>query len=232
MLPRRHKAPSDPYADSANFRPPTVTASAAQPFTQEDRGVLAAWLAEGGWPPGHMDIATLEGYLVALLVWPVGVPSGAWLPPIWGGQGGWKVPAKIASLSAYTKFTALVVAFMQELDREITARPSRFSPTISRSPSTDRSTPGIFWAQGFLRALQQNSQGLKWRSAAARAAVTRIAHFSSLATTPAVADVDVAADLTSAVLMLAAERVTRGPLGALESSKSVRGAPGAAGHER
>ena len=180
--------------------------------------MLAAWLAEAGWPRGHMDIATLEGYLIALLAWPVGVPAGAWLPPIWGGQGGWKVPAKIAAPDAYTKFAALVVGFMHDLDREISARPSRFEPMLSRTevPSWDRSSlSGISWAQGFLRALQQNSQGLTWRTEGARIAVTRIAHLACLPATPPVSDLDVAADLKSAVSTLVAERATRGPLGAL-----------------
>ena len=219
MLQRRHKAPSDPFAASAHFRPPTLTASPAHPFTPEDRDVLAAWLAEAGWPRGHMDIATLEGYLVALLVWPVGVPAGAWLPPLWGGQGGWKVPAKIASLDAYTKFTGLVVGFLHELDRQVSARPLRFEPMLSRTevPSWDRSSlSGISWAQGFLRALQQNSQGLTWRSEGARTVVTRIAHLACLPAMPVVSDADVAADLKAAISTLVAERATRGPLGALK----------------
>jgi yecA family protein len=225
LLPRRHKAPTDPFADSAHFRPPILTALAAQPFTQEDRDSLGAWLAEGGWPRGHMDIATLEGYLVALLAWPVGVPPGAWLPPIWGGQGGWKVPAKVASQSTYTKFTELVVGFMRELDSGLRANPPRFAPTLTRIKVLSRDgSPGISWAQGFLRALQQNSQGLKWRSTGSISAVTRIARYASLTAAETISDSDLAADLTSAVLTLVDERVTRGPLGALDSAKPVRGA--------
>jgi hypothetical protein len=72
--------------------------------------------------------------------------------------------------------------------------------------------------------LQQNSQGLKWRSPGARVAVTRIAEYASLAAEETLSDSAMAADLTSAVVVLVDERATRGPLGALESAKPARSA--------
>src|SRR5438105_3599152 len=93
----------DTRAEPSALLPPNVNALATLPFTPQDRDVLSAWLAEDGWPVRRMDIAMLEGYLVALLAWPVRVQAGAWLPPIWG-QAGWKVPAKIGSQGAYHKF--------------------------------------------------------------------------------------------------------------------------------
>lgn len=176
-----------------------------------------------------MDSATLEGYLVALLVWPVGLPPGGWLPPIWGERG-WKVPAKIASLNDYQKFTELVVSFLHELDLTLGVRAPRFTPTLFANTGISRRTvtPGIPWAQGFLKALQQNSQGMAMRSSEARSAVTFIASCASLSRTATNSDADVAADITSAVLALARERPTRGPLGALVAPKPFRSATVAA----
>ena len=219
MLSRRKLASSQAGADATLLRPPNVRALGALPFTRQDRETLTAWLAEGGWPRGGMDMAILEGYLVALLVWPVGLPPGAWLPSIWGERSGWRVPAKIASPEAFTRFTGLVIAFLQELDRQLSACPPCFTPTLStREPVHGRTpAPGISWAQGFLQALQYNSQGLQWRSTSARSAVTRIAHFASFPAAPAGAGASIAANLKSAVLTLVGERATRGPLGGLES---------------
>lgn len=218
MLPRRKSVSSHSGADATLLRPPNLRAVGALPFTRQDRETLTAWLAESGWPRGGMDIAILEGYLVALLVWPVGLPPGAWLPPIWGERSGWRVPAKIASPEAYAKFTGLVIGFLQELDRQLSASPPSFTPTLSkRDPVRGRTpAPGISWAHGFLQALQYNSQGLKWRTTSARSAVARIAYFSSFSAAPAGASASIAADLKSAVLTLVNERATRGPLGALE----------------
>ena len=55
---------------------------------------------------------------MALIAWPVGISSGAWLPPIWGERG-WKVPTKIAARSQYEEIVALMIGFMQHLDREL-----------------------------------------------------------------------------------------------------------------
>ena len=103
-------------------------------FTAQSFAELDAWLAEDGWPPGHMDAAMLEGYLVALLVWPIELSAGAWLPPIWGIRG-WKVAAKIATTEAYNRFLRLVgVGFLQDLERQtLTDRLSTPSPVCTRA---------------------------------------------------------------------------------------------------
>jgi len=138
LLPRRKISRSSAGPDPALLRPPNLRTVGAVPVTRQDRDALGAWLAEGGWPPGVMDIATLEGYLVALLVWPVGLPAGAWLPPIWAERSGWRVPAKIASPDAYTKFIGLVIGFLQDLDRRLGARPPSFAPALSKSEPATR----------------------------------------------------------------------------------------------
>ena len=207
----------DTRADPPVLQPPRMDTLGTLSFTPEDREALSAWLAEEGWPRGGMDIVMLEGYLVALLAWPVGVPPGAWLPPIWG-QRGWKVAAKIDSQYAYAKFIELVVGFLEDIDRGLCDAPPHFIPTLpALNPSLHRQTPPeASWAQGFLKALQLGVEGLEGRSDSARSAVTRIARYASSAATPT--RVAVAEEITSAVMTLTAERASRGPLGILLQS--------------
>lgn len=186
-------------------------------FRPEDREALSAWLAEEGWPRGGMDMVMLEGYLVALLTWPVRVQPGVWLPPIWGHTG-WKVAAKIDSQDAFGKFIGLVVGFLEEIDRGLCTLPPRYSPTL---PTLDprlrhQIAPEASWAQGFLKALQLSVEGLEGRSDSARSAVTRIVRYASSAPTPT--RVAIVEDITSAVMTLTAERASRGPLGILPQS--------------
>jgi yecA family protein len=212
----------DTRAGPPAFQPPNVSALGALHFTLEDREVLSAWLGEDGWPRASMDMAMLEGYLVALLTWPVRVHPGAWLPPIWG-QTGWKVPAKIGSQGDYDQFIELLLGFLEDLDRGLRASPPHFVPVLPAcNPRLHgQTTPGVCsWAQGFLKALQLSAQGLGDRSDSARSAVIRIARWASSAPTPS--GTAVAAELTSAVLTLAGERSSRGPLGALAPSGSRR----------
>src|SRR6201996_6085547 len=104
------------------LRPPDLQALGSIAFTATDFATLDAWLAEEGWPAEHMDAAMLEGYLVALLVWPIQLSPGAWLPAIWGIRG-WKVAAKIATRESYDRFVALVIGLLQELERRLAAVP-------------------------------------------------------------------------------------------------------------
>lgn len=191
-----------------------------RPFTPEDSQTLRAWLTESGWPRGTMDMAMLEGYLVALLAWPVSLSSGAWLPPIWGEKAGWRVPAKLFAIEPFNNFVGLVVSLLRDLDTRLVGASTKFVPTLlpdERGCRWPRST-GVSWVHGFLKGLQQNAQVLQDRSPAARSAVTIIARYGSfdVATTDARFAV-VAADLQAALSILLSERASRGPLGALNA---------------
>jgi hypothetical protein len=192
------------------------------PFTAKDFAGLDAWLAEEGWPAAHMDAAMLEGYLVALLVWPIEVSAGAWLPPIWGIRG-WKVAAKIATTEAYNRFLLLVIGFLQDLEFRLTASP-RLRPFVLEHDAPILSAhyfAGAAWATGFMIALHDNSAGLSSRSAGARAAVEGIAHFAPLRSTNSSAMAAVSTQLNAAISMLMDERPSRGALGPLPLSLSV-----------
>jgi yecA family protein len=203
-------------AAPAVLMPPNLQNMGSLPFTPKSFAELDAWLAEEGWPPGHMDAAMLEGYLVALLVWPIELSAGAWLPPIWGIRG-WKVAAKIATTEKYNRFLLLVVGFLQDLERRLTASPplrpfvlDHCAPILSA-----RYFAGSAWAMGFMIALHDNSAALSSRSASARSAVEGIAHFASLRSTQASAMAAVSAKLSMEIAKLMDERPSRGELGPL-----------------
>jgi yecA family protein len=209
--------------------PPNLLAFGAAPFGDPQRVRLTALLREspwgGGaraqaagespWPRGHMEIAELEGYLVALIAWPVDISSGTWLPHIWGGRG-WKVPTKIAALPQYDEFVALIVGFMQELDRQISRLPPQFESSVLSGLREREHTETLHaWGRGFMTALTLGSQGLQGRSAAASAAVHTIARTTSSSAPFRSRTVE---DVMSAVLSLVGQRASRGPLGPLDLS--------------
>jgi yecA family protein len=192
--------------------PPNLLTFGAAPFGAPQRARLTAWLREAGWPRGHMEIAELEGYLVALLAWPVDITSGAWLPRTWG-ETGWKVPIKIAERSQYEEFVALIVGFMQDLDRQLSQQPARFeSSVLCGLREREHADTLHTWGRGFVTALTLGSQGLKGRSAAAGAAVHTIASSTAASAPFRSRTVD---EIVSAVLSLVEQRTSRGPLGPL-----------------
>lgn len=215
MLLQIRRAVAKRPAEAASVLPPDLRTLGEQPFNPPEQAALREWLDEGGWPRGTMDFHTLEGYLVGLLVWPVDLPPGAWLPPVWGERG-WKVPAKLAGPQQLEKLVQLVSGFLQELDRRLSIYPQPYEPAIA-APVTKRrgERPDVCtWAAGFLEALEQhtNAQGLKYRSAAVKAAAMNIARCASLPPASGTS-----AELARAVAVFAMERTSRGPLEALDS---------------
>lgn len=214
-LAKRYRLGGAKRPDAGDLVPPEMRAFGAAPFGEGERARLTDWLREGGWPREHMEIATLEGYLVALIAWPVGISTGAWLPPIWGERG-WKVPAKIAARSHYEEFVALILGFMRDLDRDLSRQPSRFESSVLRGLTQHARVETLHgWGKGFLTALTLGSQGLKWRSASAGDAVRVIAGSTSVSAPFGPRAVD---DVVSAVMALIEQRPSRGPLGSLETA--------------
>jgi yecA family protein len=193
--------------------PPNLSTMGALAFSPQDFSTLAAWLAEPGWPDNHMDVAMLEGYLAAVLVWPIELAPGAWLPLIWGIRG-WKVAAKIAEPEAYNRFIALVLGFSQEIERRLaTLPPVRTLVLSAHSPAIPaRYFAGAAWATGFMTALHENSAGLGARSSAVRSAVEDIAQYASRRSLPPSAFPAAATALSVATMIIMSEHPARAPV--------------------
>ncbi len=212
-LAKRNRSGRTSQPDPGELMPPDLRTLGVAPFGDQQRARLTAWLSEAAWPRGHMNLAELEGFLVALIAWPVDMSAGAWLPPIWGVRG-WKVPPKLATRARYDEFVALIVSFMRDLDRMLSHQPSRFESSVLRD-LTDRTRNETLhrWGKGFMTALTLGQQGLMSRNARAGAAV-RIIAGSTSATSPF--GPNAVEDVISAVMTLVEQRVSRGPLGPVE----------------
>ena len=202
--------------------PPDLRTMGELPFSIEDFSALDAWLAESGWPDKRMDVAMLEGYLTALIVWPIELPAGAWLPPVWGIRG-WKVAAKIAVPELYDRFIASVMGLLQELERRLAAiPPARTFVLGGDAPyKSGQYFAAAAWATGFINALHDNSGGLGSRPAAVRSAVEDIARYASLRSLKP-GDLPAAATaISAAVSVIMSARATRGPTAAVPLNKAT-----------
>ncbi len=202
--------------------PPNLETVGPVPFTAQDFANLDAWLAQDGWPEERMDVATLEGYLVALLSWPIELAAGAWLPPVWGIHG-WKVAAKISSPDTYNRFIALIIGLFQELEHRLSSSPPARTFVLGCNAPylSGRYFAGAAWATGFLTALHENSTGLRARSSAVRSAVENIARYAPLRSTQASALPAVATALSVAVMTIMTERPIPGPVAAVPSNNAA-----------
>ncbi|MDP9087596.1 MAG: YecA family protein [Pseudomonadota bacterium] len=186
--------------------PPDIEKFGSLGFLSSDRSSLSKWLNESDWPRDTMNVVAIEGYLVAMIVWPINLSPGAWLPAIWGIRG-WKVAAKIEAPASYDRFLRLILGYRQHLTAVLTSAPQTFVPALHDSIAL--SSAGIAamrWAQGFMAALQQGTQGLDLRSAQSIAAVKLIAlHASSVAPYSHKSESVLAAEIGKAVLTIVSD---------------------------
>lgn len=206
------------YVEAPTLLPPKLSELGHQPFTSVERESLAHLLREPAWPRDTLNIYALEGYLTALLVWPVPLQPGAWLPPIWN-EASWRVRPPIDTVDRYGAFLELIVGFLRTIDRGLLQTPPVFEPGLHLPFSRedhDVMERVQFWAHGFGRGLRQGVQSRVAPTPGARAAVNTIAacaenrsHLSKGSARQA------GIVLTEAVLALASTRTSRGPLGAL-----------------
>lgn len=213
---RHFMSRSSRYVESPVLLPPKVSELGHLPFAAPSRLALATLLKDRAWPKETLDIDGLEGYLVALLAWPVELQPGAWLPPIWN-QSGWKIPPPIETTVRYQEFVELVLSYLRTLDAGLLADPPAFSTRLPAPLRDARSAvvSGVqSWARGFGRGLLQAAQLRVEPDFEAREAVRVIAAYAGARGRGEPGHVRQAhAEIQHAVLVLAARRRSRGPLG-------------------
>jgi yecA family protein len=205
----RHRVPAPPP-----LLPPDLIQLGLIPFAVDDQTALATWLAAPQWPAGTMDIYRLEGYLTALLVWPIDLRPGAWLPPVWNDSG-WRVPLIISAELPYHRFIRLVGGYLHFIEKRLHAPP--LLVTVASSGTNCLDARAVGWCTGFRMALALWANGQRWRTPATRRAVEVISRVAGSGIRSIDASSGAITLLRQTVQILAAERTSRGPLGSLLS---------------
>jgi hypothetical protein len=208
---------SNRYVEAPTLLPPKLSEFGLQPFTSSERELLARMLCEPAWPRDTLNIYSLEGYLTALLVWPVALQPGAWLPPIWN-EASWRVRPPVDTEDRYGAFIELIVGFLRTIDQGLLQTPAIFEPVlhVPFNDGLDMMQRSQCWAHGFGRGLRQGVHARVAPTPVAREAVNEIASYASTQahlSTGGARHVDNV--LSKAVLALASTRTSRGPLGPL-----------------
>lgn len=197
---------------------PNIEECGHQPFLEADLEALAKRLLQNPRRTrGTRDIYGLEGLLTALLVLPLGLRLGTWLPLVWG-EGGWKVPVALQGAEHSRTFVDLTVGFMRAIDAGFSAAPPRFASVVEAlAPryGVKATHAQKAWAHGFgLAVAEARYLEVPFDPATQRSLLT-IAMFLTPATNPSVPGRKSRVTLEEAVLGLAKRRTSRGPLGLL-----------------
>lgn len=212
------------HAERPTLLPPKLGELGHRPFTSHECESLAHCLQDGAWPRDTLNICSLHGYLTALLVWPVALQPGAWLPPIWN-ETGWRVRPPIDTSDRYAEFLELILGFLRSIDHGLLQSPPVFEPCLELK--FDRSLPDAqvrtqHWARGFGRGLGQGAQMRVAPTESARTAVQAIAAYAADQppfSKSGMRQAEIV--LTQAVLALASTRTSRGPLGTLPKQATI-----------
>jgi yecA family protein len=192
---------------------PQITALGHRPFSMQERDSLARWLQDPEWPLGSMNIYTLEGFLTALLVMPLGLRTGTWMPSIWS-ETGWNIPLALQEREKHHEFMELLVGFMRSIDAGLVASPPQFKSVLDSAGSWSSRHPNLSaqdWVNGFGKALHLCSH-LNLADANVNAALHAIAAQAAESNRINSTNGKASATIRKAVFALAQARTSRGPL--------------------
>ena len=198
---------------STEILAPTIAALGHRPFAMQERDALAVWLQDSEWPLGSMNIYTLEGYLTALLVMPLGLRTGTWMPAIWS-ENGWNIPLALQAREKHTEFMELLVGYMRAIDTGFLASPPHFKSVLLSTGSWSNRHASLNaqdWVNGFGKALHLCSH-LNLADANVNAALHAIAAQAAESNRANSTNGKANAIIRQAVLLLAQTRTSRGPL--------------------
>jgi yecA family protein len=200
-------------AKSKEIVAPQIAALGHRPFAKPELDALARCLQDSAWPLGSMNIYALEGYLTALLVMPLGLRTGIWVPAIWN-ESGWNIPFALQEREKYDEFVELLIGYMRSIDAGLTALPPKFESVLSsttRWSSRPASQSAEDWVKGFGKALHLCSH-LNLADVNVTTALRTIAAQATEFTRATKSIEKVSASIRQAVCVLAQARVSRGPL--------------------
>lgn len=106
-----------------------------------------------------MNIECMDGYLTALLVGPLDLsqlPTSAWLPAVWGGDGEGSAP--FSSNKQRKRVTMLVLRHLQSIAIQLRDKGDAWEPIFSVAEIEDKDlVDAEVWCIGFLQAVALNA---------------------------------------------------------------------------
>lgn len=213
------------YVTASEILAPNLDEFGHRPFDTEALNALAVRLQDPRWPRGTLNIYGLEGLLTALLVLPLGMRPGVWLPLVWN-EAGWKAPLIIQGAEQFADVMETFIGYLRMLDRGFAETPPQFVSALDRLEPRYRPKslhPLQDWARGFGLALNHSGFLRTPPVPVARQALYTIAAHVAPPTALELHSATGPKSLQQAVLALARVRTSRGPLGKFIShSKTVR----------
>lgn len=212
----RNTGRSGRYVVSVDVPTPNPEDLGHRPFAEPDLLALTQLLQDPAWPRGAMNIYSLEGFLVALLVMPLGLRTRVWMPSVWN-EPGWKTPLALQARDTYDEFLELLFGFMRRIDAGFAESPCRFELVQGSADIQLIRTAEVRakdWVHGFGKALSLCPHINLMLHSTDRAALHAIASHAVDSVSASTTN-HRRMSIQQAVLVLAQARTSRGPLSAV-----------------
>lgn len=126
-----------------------------QLFSEQAFDTLDSWLQRR--PTGMFDIVTLEGFLTAIVIGPNTISPVRWLPKVWGGRA-----PKFRNLDELNRFTALVMAYHNDIAAHFETDLAHFAPTFYESQVGGKTILVVDeWCEGFMKGVRLDANAWK-----------------------------------------------------------------------
>jgi uncharacterized protein len=119
-------------------------------ITDADLERLDDFLSSDAAPESAMDVATLEGFLTALVIGPSVVMPSAWMPWVWDFEHG-RQEVEFADMAQAQDVMGLIMGLMNRIAGAFEYDPASFDPVFFR----DATWGAAEWCEGFLAATQR-----------------------------------------------------------------------------
>lgn len=205
------------YGASADVLAPNLDEFGHRPFAKPELQALAKRLQDPQWPRETLNIYGLEGLLTAILVLPLGLRPGAWLPLVWH-ETGWKIPLALQGAGEYHEFIESIVGMLRTIDAGLLGTPPKFVSTLD--VLAERYRPKTLhahqdWARGFGLAVSQSNYLKILPDSITHRTLYVIATHANPPAIKVQQRSHAPQTLQQAVIALAEVRTSRGPLGPL-----------------
>lgn len=129
------------------------------PLSPAELDELDDFLAGEAMEEVSMDVATLEGFLVAIAIGPGIVPPSAWLPWVWNMEEG-EAAAPFENEAQADRILSLVLRYYHAVLDSFSTDPSAFEPVFWRGSQWG----AVEWCEGFVLGFQFHDEA--WRQLA------------------------------------------------------------------
>lgn len=129
------------------------------PLTDKEIEELDRFLLDAEGLEDSMDVATLDGFLTAILCGPKTVMPSAWIRWVWDMERGERAP-EFASSDQAQHIIDLLMRHMNDISRTLLQSPEYYEPLLNERPNNGEPIPILDeWCMGFMKGVGLDSEG-------------------------------------------------------------------------